>query len=80
MGHLDRRKSSYSSAGDGNECAEVATSPTPTVATSPTHTVATSPTHTAVRGSKAPDRIAVTFPAPAFAGFLEALKTRHCRP
>ncbi|WP_159049023.1 DUF397 domain-containing protein, partial [Streptomyces sp. NRRL B-3648] len=38
------------------------------------------PTPTAVRGSKAPDRIAVTVPAPAFAAFLEALKTRQSRP
>ncbi|MFJ9706844.1 DUF397 domain-containing protein [Streptomyces sp. NPDC101234] len=52
------RKSSYSGPGDGNECVEIATTPT----------------HTAVRDSKAPTSRALTFPAPAFAAFLEALK------
>lgn len=52
------RKSSYSGEGDGNECVEVANSPT----------------RTAVRDSKAPARATLTFPAPAFAAFLEALK------
>ncbi|MFB7599457.1 DUF397 domain-containing protein [Streptomyces sp. NPDC056160] len=54
----DWRKSSYSGEGDGNECVEIATSPT----------------HTAVRDSKAPARATLTFPAPAFSTFLDALK------
>ncbi len=58
------RKSSYSGPGDGNNCVEVATSPT----------------HTAVRDSKAPARAALTFPAAAFAPFLEALKTPTRKP
>lgn len=53
------RKSSYSGEGDGNECVEIATTPT----------------HTAVRDSKAPTRAILTFPAPAFAPFLRALKS-----
>ncbi|MEU9392524.1 DUF397 domain-containing protein [Streptomyces sp. NPDC048324] len=57
------RKSSYSGPGDGNECVEIA--PTPT--------------HTAVRDSKAPARATLTFPAPAFARFLEALKSTSLR-
>ncbi|MEU9989605.1 DUF397 domain-containing protein [Streptomyces sp. NPDC048045] len=52
------RKSSYSGEGDGNECVELATTPS----------------HTAVRDSKAPARATLTFPAPAFTTFLEALK------
>ncbi|KUN01320.1 hypothetical protein AQI95_30760 [Streptomyces yokosukanensis] len=52
------RKSSYSGEGDGNECVEIA------------HT----PTHIAVRDSKAPARATLTFPAAAFAPFVEALK------
>ncbi|MGW5197689.1 DUF397 domain-containing protein [Streptomyces spiralis] len=52
------RKSSYSGEGDGNNCVEIATTPT----------------HTAVRDSKAPARATVTFPTEAFAPFLEALK------
>ncbi|GGV81677.1 DUF397 domain-containing protein [Streptomyces thermoviolaceus] len=52
------RKSSYSGPGDGNECVEIAQLPT----------------HTAVRDSKAPHRATLTFPAAAFAAFLEALK------
>ncbi|KAA0930716.1 DUF397 domain-containing protein [Streptomyces apricus] len=56
------RKSSYSGPGDGNECVEIATTPT----------------HISVRDSKTlSPRAAVptlTFPAPAFAIFLEALK------
>lgn len=57
------RKSSYSGPGDGNECVEIA--PTPT--------------HTAVRDSKAPTRATLTFPAPAFSTFLEALKSTSLR-
>ncbi|MFF1275660.1 DUF397 domain-containing protein [Streptomyces marokkonensis] len=52
------RKSSYSGEGDGNNCVEIATSPT----------------RTAVRDSKAPARATLTFPAPAFACFLAGLK------
>ncbi|MFH8972752.1 DUF397 domain-containing protein [Streptomyces sp. NPDC017890] len=53
-------KSSYSGEGDGNNCVEIANSPT----------------HVAVRDTKAPSRATLTFPAQAFASFLEALKTR----
>lgn len=53
------RKSSYSGEGDGNDCVEIATSPT----------------RTAVRDSKAPARATLTFPARAFAEFLAALVT-----
>ncbi|NED74468.1 DUF397 domain-containing protein [Streptomyces sp. SID9944] len=52
------RKSSYSGEGDGNECVEIATSPT----------------HAAVRDSKAPARATLTFPAAAFTDFVGALK------
>ncbi|MEU0602770.1 DUF397 domain-containing protein [Streptomyces sp. NPDC006393] len=52
------RKSSYSGEGDGNECVEIANTPT----------------HTAVRDSKAPTRATLTFPTAAFAPFLDALK------
>ncbi|MFI2640248.1 DUF397 domain-containing protein [Streptomyces sp. NPDC018610] len=52
------RKSSCSGGGDGNNCVEVATSPT----------------HAAVRDSKAPARAILTFPAPAFTAFVGALK------
>jgi hypothetical protein len=52
------RKSSYSGPGDGNECVEIA--PTPT--------------HIAVRDSKTPSRATLTFSTPAFTCFLEALK------
>ncbi|WP_112468205.1 DUF397 domain-containing protein [Streptomyces triticisoli] len=52
------RKSSYSGPGDGNECVEIANSPT----------------HIAVRDSKAPARATLTFPAGAFSPFLKALK------
>ncbi|WBO66219.1 DUF397 domain-containing protein [Streptomyces camelliae] len=52
------RKSSYSGPGDGNECVEIATSPT----------------HIAIRDSKTPTRATLTFPTPAFTTFLEALK------
>ncbi|MFG3287680.1 DUF397 domain-containing protein [Streptomyces sp. NPDC090075] len=57
------RKSSYSGEGDGNECVEIATTPT----------------HTAVRDSKAPTRATLTFPTPAFTPFLEALKSTSHR-
>ncbi|WP_128433152.1 DUF397 domain-containing protein [Streptomyces cyaneus] len=55
------RKSSYSGEGDGNECVEIATSPT----------------HTAVRDSKTPARATLTFPAGVFTAFLEDLKSAH---
>ena len=57
------RKSSYSGPGDGNECVEIATTPT----------------RTAVRDSKTPTRATLTFPAPTFATFLEALKSARLR-
>ncbi|WP_316776401.1 DUF397 domain-containing protein [Streptomyces sasae] len=53
------RKSSYSGEGDGNNCVEIAATPT----------------RTAVRDSKAPTSRTLTFPTPAFTLFLEALKT-----
>ncbi|MGC3001949.1 DUF397 domain-containing protein [Streptomyces sp. G35A] len=52
------RKSSYSGPGDGNECVEIAATPT----------------HISLRDSKAPARATLTFPAPVFTPFLEALK------
>ncbi|MFI2375029.1 DUF397 domain-containing protein [Streptomyces sp. NPDC018964] len=52
------RKSSYSGPDDGNNCVEIANTPT----------------HTAVRDSKAPARATLTFPAGAFATFLAGLK------
>ncbi|MEU9332221.1 DUF397 domain-containing protein [Streptomyces sp. NPDC048290] len=51
-------KSSYSGGGDGNACVEIATDPT----------------RTAVRDSKRPTRATITFPAGAFASFIDALK------
>ncbi|MBL3669666.1 DUF397 domain-containing protein [Streptomyces sp. M2CJ-2] len=56
------RKSSYSGPGDGNECVEIANSPT----------------HIAVRDSKAPSRATLTFPAGAFNTFVQALKGEDC--
>ncbi|MEU2737567.1 DUF397 domain-containing protein [Streptomyces sp. NPDC007095] len=55
------RKSSYSGPDDGNECVEIANSPT----------------HIAIRDSKTPARATLTFPAGAFTPFIEALKTTH---
>ncbi|MCX4422102.1 DUF397 domain-containing protein [Streptomyces mirabilis] len=55
------RKSSYSGEGDGNECVEIANTPT----------------HIAIRDSKAPARATLTFPAGAFVTFIGALKTTH---
>ncbi|WP_369030585.1 DUF397 domain-containing protein [Streptomyces adonidis] len=52
------RKSSYSGEGDGNNCVEIATSPT----------------HIAVRDSKARATRALTFPTEAFAPFLATVK------
>ncbi|MFD7278699.1 DUF397 domain-containing protein [Streptomyces sp. NPDC059862] len=53
------RKSSYSGEGDGNDCVEIANSPT----------------HVAIRDSKAPARATLTFPTGAFTPFIEALKS-----
>ncbi|ARP74334.1 DUF397 domain-containing protein [Streptomyces pluripotens] len=52
------KKSSFSGGGEGNDCVEVADLDT----------------RIAVRDSKAPDRATLTFPAAAFAPFIEALK------
>jgi hypothetical protein len=52
------RKSSYSGSGDGNACVEIADR-RPRIA---------------VRDSKDPARAVLTFPAPVFAAFLDALK------
>ncbi|MEU5093883.1 MULTISPECIES: DUF397 domain-containing protein [unclassified Streptomyces] len=52
------RKSSYSGEGDGNDCVEIADSPT----------------HVAIRDSKSPTDRTLTFPAAAFTAFLTALK------
>ncbi|WP_369228148.1 DUF397 domain-containing protein [Streptomyces sp. R39] len=53
------RKSSYSGPDDGNNCVEIATTSA----------------HTAVRDSKAPTRATLTFPAGAFAVFVEEIKS-----
>ncbi|MFC7261012.1 DUF397 domain-containing protein [Streptomyces lutosisoli] len=53
------RKSSYSGPDDGNECVEIANSPT----------------HIAIRDSKTPARTPLTFPTGAFTPFIAALKT-----
>jgi len=55
------RKSSYSAGGDGDDCVEIATSPT----------------HIAIRDSKTPARATLTFPAGAFTPFVEALKSPY---
>ncbi|MFG2784887.1 DUF397 domain-containing protein [Streptomyces prunicolor] len=52
------RKSSYSGAGDGNSCVEIAHRPT----------------RIAIRDSKTPARVTLTFPAEVFTAFVEALK------
>ncbi len=53
------RKSSYSDGGDGDDCVEIATSPT----------------HIAIRDSKTPTAGGtLTFPAEAFAPFLVTVK------
>ncbi|MFI6404435.1 DUF397 domain-containing protein [Streptomyces sp. NPDC050548] len=51
------RKSSYSGAGDGDSCVEIANRPT----------------CIAIRDSKTPARAALTFPAPAFTAFIDGL-------
>ncbi|MFI6011577.1 DUF397 domain-containing protein [Streptomyces sp. NPDC051243] len=53
------RKSSYSGGGDGNDCVEVATSPT----------------HTAVRDSKAATTATLTFRTATFTLLIQALST-----
>ncbi|MFI6930399.1 DUF397 domain-containing protein [Streptomyces sp. NPDC050287] len=53
------RKSSYSGGGEGNDCVEIAGSPT----------------HISIRDSKTPARATLTFPTGAFTPFIEALKT-----
>jgi hypothetical protein len=55
------RKSSYSGPDDGNACVEIADFPT----------------HISIRDSKAPARATLTFPAGAFAAFVDALKDSH---
>ncbi|MFF8992355.1 DUF397 domain-containing protein [Streptomyces sp. NPDC014983] len=52
------RKSSYSGPDDGNECVEIAATPT----------------HISVRDSKAPTRATINFPLPVFTPFIETLK------
>ncbi|MFG2726957.1 DUF397 domain-containing protein [Streptomyces canus] len=52
------QKSSYSGGGDGNECVEIANSPT----------------HVSIRDSKAPTRATLTLPTPTFTAFINALK------
>ncbi|MFI6440542.1 DUF397 domain-containing protein [Streptomyces sp. NPDC050759] len=53
------QKSSYSGEGDGNECVEIANSPT----------------HVSIRDSKSPTRATLTLTTPTFAAFLNALKS-----
>lgn len=53
------RKSSYSAGGDGDDCVEIANSPT----------------HTAIRDSKAPATRTLTFPVSAYAPFIDSLKS-----
>ena len=52
------QKSSYSGEGDGNECVEIANSPT----------------HVSIRDSKAPTRATLTLATSPFTAFLTALK------
>ncbi|MGV4989164.1 DUF397 domain-containing protein [Streptomyces sp. NRAIS4] len=52
------RKSSHSGPDDGNNCVEIATTPT----------------HTAIRDTKDPAARTLTIPAGSFALFVEALK------
>ncbi|MFJ9536315.1 DUF397 domain-containing protein [Streptomyces sp. NPDC101225] len=57
------RKSSYSGEGDGDNCVELAATPT----------------RVGIRDSKTPTRATLTFPAPTFTAFLEAVKTARLR-
>ncbi|GAB2906088.1 DUF397 domain-containing protein [Streptomyces heilongjiangensis] len=59
----DWRKSSHSGEGDGNNCVEMATTPT----------------HISVRDSKTSTTRTLTFPVAAFAPFLAAPKARPRR-
>jgi hypothetical protein len=52
------KKSSYSGGGEGNDCVEVASTPT----------------RISIRDSKIPARGTLTFPVAAFSPFVEALK------
>ncbi|MFE5403458.1 DUF397 domain-containing protein [Streptomyces sp. NPDC004596] len=52
------RKSSFSGGGQGDACVEIAEGPT----------------HISVRDSKAPARATLTFAAPSFTPFIDALK------
>lgn len=54
------RKSSYSGPDDGNECVEIASSPTRIL----------------IRDSKAPARATLTFPTGVFTAFLRSLEHR----
>ncbi|MPY52530.1 DUF397 domain-containing protein [Streptomyces acidicola] len=64
MDSLDNwRKSSYSGAGDGNSCVEIADR----------HS------HIAIRDSKTPARAPLTFPTEAFTTFVDALRSRSSR-
>ncbi|MET8943933.1 DUF397 domain-containing protein [Streptomyces sp. NPDC004542] len=56
---MDWRKSTYSGPDDGNECVEIA--PTPV--------------HIHIRDSKATTPAILTFPAEAFAAFVDDLKS-----
>ncbi|MER7486192.1 DUF397 domain-containing protein [Streptomyces sp. NPDC126497] len=56
---LRRRKSSFSGGGDGNTCVEIA----------PLRT------RVAIRDSRHPTRGPLSFPAPAFHAFVEALRS-----
>ncbi|WP_329272477.1 DUF397 domain-containing protein [Streptomyces sp. NBC_01451] len=53
------RKSSYSGDGEGDDCVEIATTPT----------------HTAIRDSKTPATRTLTFPASAYTAFIDSLKS-----
>ncbi len=55
------RKSSYSDGGDGDDCVEIANSPT----------------HTAIRDSKAPTARTLTFQASAYTPFIDSLSRTH---
>ncbi|MET7473410.1 DUF397 domain-containing protein [Streptomyces sp. NPDC005648] len=54
------RKSSHSGPDDGNECVEIANSPT----------------HVSIRDSKNPAHGTLAFPPPTFAAFLAAVKSK----
>ncbi|MCX4698550.1 DUF397 domain-containing protein [Streptomyces sp. NBC_01373] len=58
------KKSSYSGGGEGNDCVEIANSPT----------------HIAIRDSKAPARATLTFPTGVFVPFVDALKSTLVTP